>query len=360
MSDRRSLSRRKLLWAIATTGAAASVGSGTAAFMSDSEIVSGSMTAGILDLDTDPSWGNDSSFGTASKGDEGTETVTLSVSDNPSYLWFRTKCAQCTQIEEAVFVRFGIDTDGDGSVDQWLTGDYLSLREARERYGEGVNLGELGTTETWELVVEWEVREAVKEETNVDFDFDFYATQSRHVMNTDSVAPDWQCPGDCDGTGGPGGDPDEPSAISWVAFCSSKQISSQDIAFERSDDGRTLVVSDLSPHVDTILMKYGTKLDLFRIDPESQTDQMSFTAGDGTTYLQDGNSYPGTDTDPARTNSVPCPDSYGCKYEFPDENGPGGWECHDPLDSTTESRDSSDSVLNAIPDVGFESTGGER
>lgn len=355
MTDRRDLSRRKLLWAVATAGAAASAGSGTAAMMHDSEVVDSAMTAGILDLDTEPSWGNDSSFGTASEGDSGTETVTLSVSDNPSYLWFRTKCAQCDPVEEALFVHFGVDTDGDGTVDQWLSSDYLSLREAREQFGEGTNLGELDPTDTWELVVEWELRDGLRDDTNVDFDFDFYATQSRHVMNTDSIAPDWQCPGDCGGTGGK---PDKTFGISWVAFCSSEEFSNRDIDFERSDDERTLVVRSLPTSIDTIVIKYGTNLDVF--DVSSRSGQFSLTVGDGTTYDQEGNSYSGTD----RTNTLPCPDSYGCKYDFPDENGSGGWECKDSRTDTgkrdNDKKGSGGSFPHSFTGPGTSLLGGER
>ena len=326
MTDRRDLSRRKLLLAVATAGAAASTGSGTAALMHDSEAVSSSVAAGLLDLDTDPSWGNDAGTGpfgggTASQGDSGRETVTLSVSDNPSYLWFRTRCATCTRAEEVLFVRFGTDTDGDGTVDQWLTDDYLSLRDARERFGEGVNIGELDATETWEFVVEWELREAIQEDSDVGFDFGFYAAQSRHVMNTDSVAPNWECPDECDDTGDPGGDPsDSLSAISWVAFCSSTPVNEDDIQFTLNDNGRMLVFDTLPVEIDAILLKYGTRLDVF------DTPQSSVTVGEGTTYTQQGNSFP--ETSPTRSNATPCPGSYGCKYEFSDDGG-GSWECKD-------------------------------
>lgn len=312
---------------MATTGAAASAGSGTAALVHDSEIVSSSVTAGMLDLDTNPSWGNDSTTGSfgggaASKGDSGTETISLSVSDNPSYLWFRTRCAQCDPVEEVLFVRFGVDTDGDGTADRWLSDDYLSLRDARERFGEGINLGELGASDTWEFVVEWELREGIQEDADIGFDFGFYAAQSRHVMNTDSVAPEWQCPDECDGTGDPGGDPDDDlAAISWVAFCSSTSFNRDDIQFALSDGGRTLVFDSLPDGIDTILVKYGTSLDVFT------APQPSVTVGDGTTYAQEGNSYPGTD--PTRSNSTPCPGTYGCKYEFSDDSIGGSWECKD-------------------------------
>jgi hypothetical protein len=355
--DGRDLSRRKLLWAAGTVGAAASLGSATAALVHDSETISKSVTAGVLDLETEPSWGNDSTTdpfggGTASEGDSGRETISLSVSDNPSYLWFRTRCVQCDPVEEALYVRFGVDTDDDGVVDRWLTDDYLSLRDAREQYGEGAMIGEIDATETWTFVVDWEVRESVRDDSDVEFDFEFYAAQSRHVMNTDSVAPDWRCPRGC---GEPGGGPDpSASAISWVAFCSSEEFSTGSVEFARSDDGRTLTLEAVPSGVDTILLKYGTSLDVFEYD-----GQTSLTVGDGTTYAQEGNSFPGTD--PTRSNSNPCPESYGCKYEFPDDDGTGGWECEDNRDSESTDGTQGGPGNRSIESgsIEFTSTGGE-
>jgi len=323
VSDHRPLSRRKLLLAVATTGAAASTGSGAAAMFHDSETTTSAMTAGTLDLELGP-WTSDSAGpspfedGTVSNGDSGRERRELSISDNPGYLWFRTACAcdPATPVEEALFLRFGVDEDGDGTVDRWLTDDHLSLREAREQFGEGVSIGELPATATWQFVVDWKVEENIADETTVEFDFVFYATQSRHVMNVDSVAPDWEC--DCDGTGGGEGGEESLPGISWVAFCASKPFSEGDVEFSRSEDERTLTLTSVPDAVGTIALKYGPYLDVFTDLTES-----TFTVGTGGMYEAQGTQYPGTD--PTRSNSVPCPESYGCKYEFDEET----WECKD-------------------------------
>ena len=326
MSDHRPLSRRKLLLAVATTGAAASTGSGAAAMFHDSETTTSAMTAGTLDLELGP-WTSDSAGpspfedGTVSNGDSGRERRELSISDNPGYLWFRTACAcdPATPVEEALFLRFGVDEDGDGTVDRWLTDDHLSLREAREQFGEGVSIGELPATATWQFVVDWKVEENIADETTVEFDFVFYATQSRHVMNVDSVAPDWEC--DCDGTGGGEGGEESLPGISWVAFCAPESFSKDGVYFSRTDDERTLILENIPDSVHTVVIKYGTYLDVF-----DHTGQSSLTVGTTKdTYDQRRDAFPGTD--PTRSNGAPCPESYGCKYEFDEKM----WECKNNL-----------------------------
>jgi len=294
--------------------------------MHDSESTTSTLTAGTLELTAEPSWGNDSetaSFGSASKDDSGRETISLSVSTNPAYVWFRTSCPRCVTGEEELFVRFGVNTDPDagGAVDRWLTNDYLSLRDARDQFDEGIDLGELGTTDTWLFVVDWEIREHVKEDIDVEFDFDFYAAQSRHVMNADSIVPNWETHTDCCGP-----TTRKRSGISWVAFCSPEPISKGDFDFTRSDDHRTLTMTTLPDSVDTVMLKYGTSLDVFRYD-----GQDSFTVGSDraiSTHTQESCWFPGTE--PQRSNPLPCPDSYGCKYEFSDGGGGGEWECKGP------------------------------
>jgi hypothetical protein len=296
----------------------------------DSETTTSAVTAGTLDLELGP-WTSDSAGpspfengnGTVSNGDGGRERRELSISDNPGYLWFRTACAcdPVTSVEEALFLRFGVDEDGDGTVDRWLTDDHLSLRESRERFGEGVSIGELPTTTTWQFVVDWVVEENIADETTVEFDFVFYATQSRHVMNADAVAPDWEC--DCDGTGGGEGGGDESlPGISWVAFCASEPYSKNDLEFSRSEDERTLTLTSVPEVVETIVIKYGGFLDVFDYSGES-----SLEVGKDM-YEQQRNSFPGTE--PTRSNPTPCPGAYGCKYDFGDA---APWKCKDQLNS---------------------------
>jgi hypothetical protein len=339
VTDPRSLSRRKLLLAVATTGAAASTGSGAAAMFHDSETTTSAVTAGTLDLELGP-WASErtgtSPFegGTISSGDDGREYRELSISDNPGYLWFRTACAcdPVSQVEEALFLQFGVDEDGDGTVDRWLTDAPVSLREARERFGDGVSIGELPATTTWRFVVDWDVEGNVADETTVEFDFVFYATQSRHVMNVDAVAPDWSC--DCGGTGGP----EQLPGISWVAFGASEPFSKEDLAFSRSDDERTLVLESVPNAVETVVIKYGTLLDVFDYSGQSSLD----VGKDG--YEQQQNAFP--ETEPTRSNSVPCPEAYGCKYEFGEATA---WECKDRLNDGSSGDESSGNDYGVYP-----------
>ncbi|MFC7173279.1 hypothetical protein ACFQL0_07685 [Haloplanus litoreus] len=109
---------------------------------------------------------------------------------------------QATSVEERLFVRYGIDR-GDGSGVEWVS-SYMMLLEARTTFGEGYCLeGELGPDDTWEFVVQWKADDVVMNTTDVEFDFEFYASQTRHV-DSDTVDPDWEC-GTGGGTGTDGG-----------------------------------------------------------------------------------------------------------------------------------------------------------
>jgi hypothetical protein len=327
VSDRRSLSRREVLWATATIGAAASTGGGAAAVLSDTERTRSVVTAGILDLDS--SWGNaadaDDPTDISISAPSGRETITVSTSGNPSYVWFRTQCVQCTPDEEILQVRLGLDTDTDGTVDQWLEGfeggGYLSLRAARDLLGDGVLLGDISPDETWHLVVDWRTETTT---TTIDeqFRFGFHAAQTRHVMNAASVAPSWECTVVCNGE-----DTSTPS-ISWVAFCG-------DDGFEPSftpalsDDEHTLLLDTenytVPDSVGQIAIKYGQFMDVFQ-----HTGQSSLTVGSsaGETFEHTGgNEYDGTDRD----NANFCDGSAGCKYNFP------GWEYSDATETSQDS-----------------------
>jgi hypothetical protein len=325
VTDPRSLSRRKLLWALTTVGAAASTGGGAAAVFHDSESLGEStVSAGVVDLEAEPSWGNDDSLGTISTGESGSREVRLTLVDNPSYVWFRTECKQCLEIEDALYVRYGVDTDGDGAVDTPITDGYITLREARERFGTGQFIGTLDPSGEWTVVVEWELREWV-EDTDVPLSFDFYATQTRHVSDPDDIAVPWSCV-DC---GDPTGEPSNGvSGISWVAFCGSSTFD-DDFTPQRSDDERTLLLDTdaytVPDDVDTIAIKYGPTIEVFT---DLDDDSLTVGVGDGTTYQQvtgEGDTYEDTD----RSSSNFCAGEAGCKYEFPDDTDAGGWECTD-------------------------------
>ncbi|MFC6988189.1 hypothetical protein ACFQJD_04700 [Haloplanus sp. GCM10025708] len=218
-------------------------------------------------------------------------------------------------------MRFGVDTDRDGVVDRWLDGfdgtddGYRSLRVARERLGEGHLLGELSPDVTWDLVVEWTTG-TVTSDLDVEFDFGFYATQTRHAMNSAAVTPDWSCPGRLCGTSTP---PSSAGEISWIALSCPSEITPQDVTLDLSDDGGTVAVVGLSESitVETVLLKYGQRLDVFE---GPVTEGQTFTTGEAAaTYTQEKSAFPETNTTPPRSNSNPCPESYWIKYET-DEN----------------------------------------
>jgi hypothetical protein len=324
VTDSRSLSRRKLLWALTTVGAAASTGGGAAALFHDSESFGEStVSAGVVDLEAEPSWGNEDSLGTISTGESGSREVRLTLVDNPSYVWFRTECTQCLDIEEALYVRYGVDTSGDGEIDTPITDGYIPLREARDRFGTGQFVGTLDPDAEWLLVAEWELREWV-EDTDVSLSFDFYATQTRHVSDPSDIEPPWSCVDCGDPTGDPSGGNGVVSAISWVAFCGSPALDT-DFTPQLTDEGRTLLLDTdayTTPDtVETIAIKYGRTIEVF-----TYVSQDSLTVGvnDGTTYPKldgRGNRYANT----SRSSSNFCNGEDGCKYEFDD----GGWECTD-------------------------------
>ena len=201
-------------------------------------------------------------------------------------------------------MRYGVDR-GDGV--EWVS-TFTTLLEARTTFGEGYCIdGELAPGDTWEFVVQWKTDDVVTNPTDVEFDFEFYASQSRHV-DPETIELDWQCD-----TGGGTGVAD-PSEISWVAFCSSEPFETDGIDPTLSDDGLTVSFSTVPDTVRTVVIKYGRNLDVVPYD-----GQTSITVGSeaATTSDQDASGFVGTD----RSNPVPCPDSFGCKYEFP------GWEC---------------------------------
>lgn len=318
MTDRHSLSRRKILWAVATTGAAASTGGATAALLHDSEQADSELTAGTVDLETDPSWNG--SLGSVSLDGSGSETIDLEISNNPSYVWFRINCKECIEIEDALYVQYSLDKDGDDSYEEDITGGFISLGDARERYGEGYNLGTLDPGQGWTFRIEWELREKTGE-TDVPFTFEFYATQTRHAMNTDSVSLPWDACEPCGGF-----QTQSLPAISWVSFCGSEIDT--DFTPQRSGDDRTLLLDtdDTIPNSDTIAIKYGTNIDVFARSDYDGSWPPSLTVGDGDTYTKDGGGVYTNDGDEWSSSDF-CSGEDGCKYEFPDAGSTGAWEC---------------------------------
>lgn len=291
-----------------TVGAAASAGSGTAALLNDSAPLGEStVTAGVVDLETDPSWGNDGSLGTISKERSGTETIDITLSDNPSHVWFRTDCKQCVDVEDAVYVQYGVDTDGDDGAEIDITDGYIPLGEARERFGTGYHLGRLDPSETWTLIAEWKLQEHIKG-TDIPLSFDFYAAQTRHVSGPDDIRLPWSCE-DCDVS------TTKLSDISWVAFCG--DTFETDFTPELKDE-HTLLLDTVPDGIETISVKYGQALEVFSTD-EQWPSSLTVGQGDGQVFQHTGkNDYANTQ----RSSSNFCDGADGCKFNFDD----GVWE----------------------------------
>ncbi|WP_158599366.1 twin-arginine translocation signal domain-containing protein [Halobellus sp. Atlit-38R] len=322
------LSRRKLLYGLAATGAAAGSGSGVAAMLTDTETTKAQFTTGSFDLDVDvlspAEWQNDSY--TASLGLYQPETASfeLAVDDNPAYVWLVAPCPTCTPTEEKIDVRVEL-ADHDGSTTVLFEG---SLREFRAAYGSG---GALSTEalpdgdETWTVSFSWELTEVVDGDVGVDFGFEFRAVQERYL--DDPMAYDLGLP-ECDGCDD-GGDENVAcgKGISFAAFCSEKSVTQSDVEFTRrtcgdTDRAATLEVTTIPSHVDHVLLKHGTKLDVFAYDGESTPFSIN-SGGENSdltlvaTYEQDGSEFPESG-DPPRATNDPCPDKYWVKYNFED------------------------------------------
>jgi hypothetical protein len=278
-----------------------------------------------------PAWQNDSY--TASLGLHHPETASfeLAVDDTPAYVWLVAPCPRCAPIEEKIDVTVEL-TDHAGSSTALFEG---SLREFRVAYGSGGALSTEtlpGGDETWTVSFTWELTEVVDGDVGVEFGFEFRAIQGRYL--DDPVAYDLGLPAcdDCDdGTDDGGGDGDDTvacgKAISFAAFCSEKPVTQSDVEFTRrtcgdTDRAATLDVTTIPPHVEHVLLKYGTKLDVFAYDGEPTPFSINSGGGDSdltltATYEQDGSEFPESSEPPRSTNN-PCPGKHWVKYSFED------------------------------------------
>jgi len=339
-SERR-LSRRGLLYGVAAAGAAATSGSGVAALLTDEERASASFTTGALDLDVDvlqPTAWRDSAY-TASIGVHETATAefALSIESNPAYVWLVSPCPTCEPIEQHLTIRLEVTRSGREPIVLFEG----TLRAFRDSFASGglLSTDALTTGETWTVSLSWTVLAPVDDD--VAFDFDFRAVQARNLETPQAFEIERSDCGDCSGeqNGECGKD------ISYVAFCSDEEITQSDFSFETKecgDSGRmsTLEVTAVPDHVDEILLKYATNLDVFEYDGESTP--FSVTTGGSSedlslvdTYDQQGNEYPASG-DPPRRNSDPCPEKYWVKFETDGgvfTGGPGqGGNNDDPSD----------------------------
>ncbi|QLH76937.1 hypothetical protein HZS55_06350 [Halosimplex rubrum] len=300
--DDRSLSRRAVLAGLTSAGAVAAAGAGvgTRAVFRDGERVEGSVGSGVVDLRA--SWvsgGSDASFGTVrSVGDGGSDAVALSLApgSNPAYVWARTRCRRCTELERNLRVTLSLVADGTET--QLFRG---RLGDARATLGDGVRLdGSIAPGDDWRLTVEWELREPLTADATVSVDLDFYAVQTRNVADPETFGPGWTCPTECvdrqPGT----------ADLSWVGFCAAggERLRPDDLRF--AVDGSVLELADAPAALGTVLLKYGTNLDVFE-----RASPGRFVAGSGDTYDQRGPDFPGS----GRSNPTPCPGNCGLKYD---------------------------------------------
>lgn len=299
------ISRRTILTGLATVGVAGAAGGTTTGLFSDEEHSVGVGTSGTVDLEA--SWtdgGDEASFGTVeSAGDGGSEDLRLSVptSANEAYVWARTGCEQCTELEEKLDVTIDLET-GDGTTEVFDG----TVGEARDALGSGVRLdGTLSPGEERVLTVSWELREPLPSDAEVEFAFGFRAIQARNVTDPAAYAPSWNCPEGC-------GDGSRESSISWVGFCAGSALDSDDVEF--TIDGSTLELDGAPSNLGAVLLKYGTELAVFENPGTSGT----FVAGEGETFDQQGNGFP----DSGRSNPEPCLLEHGLKYEVGEEK----WE----------------------------------
>ncbi|WP_436909656.1 hypothetical protein [Halosimplex marinum] len=300
--DDGSLSRRAVLAGLTSAGAVAAAGAGvgTRAVFRDDERVEGSADSGVVDLRA--SWtsgGVDASFGAVDAvGDGGSDAVALSLApaSNPAYVWVRTRCRRCTEIERKL--RVALSLVADGTETRLFRG---RLGDARASLGDGVRLDEsIAPGDDWRLTVEWELREPLTTDATVSVDLEFYAAQTRNVADPETFGPGWACPAGC-------GDRQSGTAdISWVGFCaaSGERLRPADLRFEV--DGSVLELTDAPDALGTVLLKYGTNLAVFE-----RASPGRFVAGTGETYDQRGSGFPGS----GRSNPTPCPGDCGLKYD---------------------------------------------
>ena len=200
------LSRRKLLYGLAATGAAAGSGTGVAAILTDTETTKAQFTTGSLDLDVDvltPAKWQSGSY-TAPLGLYQPETASfeLAVDDNSAYVWLVAPCPTCAPTEEKIDVTVELTDHADSSTALFEG----SLREFRAAYGSGGVLSTEalpGGDETWTVSFTWELTEVVDGDVGTEFGFEFRAVQGRYL--DDPLAYDLglpECDGCDDGDGG--------------------------------------------------------------------------------------------------------------------------------------------------------------
>jgi hypothetical protein len=336
-ANRSGLSRRRMLYGLAATGAAAASGSGVAAVLADTERVDGRFAAGTLDLDVEvrsPARWKDSEY-TTSLGvhDSQTATFDLTVDGNPAYVWLLTPCPTCRTVEEKLQVSIELTAGEGADPDSVFSGTLRSLQETSDS-GWLLSTSALADGETWTVSFTWTLLEALPGVADLDFGFEFRAVQERNLDDPTSYDLDVDT-GDCGGCGDRE-DPECGKEISYVAFCggeSDETIAADDIEFAHevcgdTGDFATLSITKLPSTVGRVLLKYGTNLDVFAYDGEDTPIRLTTGWEESDlrlvdTYTQDKDAYPESG-DPPRTNSDPCAGGEGLKFEFDDGSEKSG------------------------------------
>jgi len=243
MTNNNEISRRALLSSLGIVGGAgATLGGGTAAFLTDTEILAAVTQAGALDLLVE--WDETTSEGTArleidlTDGGSGAETFVVSLPDegtespsapnNPARGWLRTTCPTVDgEVVDAttyvtVSLYYACASDQPVTVDGTPLED-LSLLDFGNLLRNGTHLdsaecealsnGCLQPESDLELRFEWEwdPPENLGEDVPgpITFDFDFVGVQCRHNETPTNPFP---VVDPCVRDGG--------HAISFIAFCS--------------------------------------------------------------------------------------------------------------------------------------------
>lgn len=318
------------------------MGVGSGALLSDVELFGGNtLAAGVMDMEVtgDGGW---SSEGTAeieidfSNQTEGDEPLTVDLPDtdgsqNPAYLWVGATCpstgdSEGGELSSALSATLSyVDCSYDCEIASGSTlVDFANaLRHGVPLDGRGNPGGHacLQPNDPLNLNLHWELDEDFRGSGSITIELLFVGRQCRH--NDGTEIPFSQDTGECERL-------DRGKDISWVAFCAETD---ETLSIERSDfsvDGDTLVIENAPTHLETVVLKYSTKIRVFEYDGTTDTFR---TNGGGDVYSQNtgdnmdngngnngnGNNGNGSDfLETERSNSTPCPGTCGVKFEVED------------------------------------------
>lgn len=335
--DDIELSRRQILATVGAAGGTGAIaGTGSAALLSDGvAFAESSLASGTVDLRVDWEVTGGDSGTTNGDGsiqiDLGDEVRSGSVSfevglppdgsNNPAYGWLRLACPEMTRLVDALEVDLRYDCGEAKSV---VSDGADTLCEVANELREGTLLhpgcrtvepgaqGCIAPGEPIPLVFEWELDEGFEGQAGTSIEFEFTGWQCRYQDGTTNPYENAR-PEACDCPRG--------KDISWVGFCAEdgETLTDTDLDFDVTAD--TLELYSAPDRLNTIVLQYATYVRVF--DDPGTSGEFETDDTDGTVYEQSGNGFDGTD----RTNSVPCPDCCGLKYEGPDFDSPESRGC---------------------------------